>query len=724
MATIKDVASAAGVSVGTVSNVLNGKTNNAGLIERVEEAMEALGYRPDAKARSLKNTRSRMIGFIVPNIEQAELTALLSAAEERMEGLGYHLTVKISRNNRILERKCIEQLLMERADGIVLYPCGENESYLKETLRKEKTPLLFVGPDAEAYGGSYISIKYEKAFAKALEECRRRNERPAFILERGMIKKDVLEELYRHDFQGEAVIRQIDCSGEKGFHAAYTLLEQREDVGAIIAGNAPIARGTLRAARLCGKNIPVIAAKERSWIEDEEAYCAVIYADHRRAGRLAAEKIVKAAEETADPCREYIDADYKTTAELNTGIPAKKEGGKLALCLFDCPVTDAVKLMADIYSRRTGTQLEVKALPYDALNERLEQIGREKSAAEDILMADIVWMEDMARENRLLSLSGLPKGYADGFLDALVTEYGTFDGKLYGLPVMSGAMMLFYQKDLFEDVGLKRLYRRRYGRELLPPATWEAYNRVAEFFTREYNERSPIPYGITAIRGNNIYTTIGFLTRLWACGGDVFRGGRICINSESARRALKNFAESYRYVRKDKIIYNYNEAEREFMNGESAMIVSYDSHMVNVSDSSKSKVAGNIGCALIPGRKPVLGGWYMGINPYSERTKEALTFLQWLCGEGAAVPFSLLGGLSLRTDCIQREDMAAVYPWKKFLSETYEISRMRTCPGNRIKRGVWSACNHIIGGELERLLEEKQGMEEALVNMEASLKQL
>ena len=54
MATIKEVAKLAGVSVGTVSNVLNGKTSNDELIERVENAINQLSYRPDANARSLK----------------------------------------------------------------------------------------------------------------------------------------------------------------------------------------------------------------------------------------------------------------------------------------------------------------------------------------------------------------------------------------------------------------------------------------------------------------------------------------------------------------------------------------------------------------------------------------------------------------------------------------------------------------------------------------------
>lgn len=58
MATIKEVAKLAGVSIGTVSNVLNGKTSNAELIDRVESAMSQLSYRPDANARSLKTQRA------------------------------------------------------------------------------------------------------------------------------------------------------------------------------------------------------------------------------------------------------------------------------------------------------------------------------------------------------------------------------------------------------------------------------------------------------------------------------------------------------------------------------------------------------------------------------------------------------------------------------------------------------------------------------------------
>ena len=72
MATIKEVAKLAGVSVGTVSNVLNGKTSNDELIERVENAINQLSYRPDANARSLKNTKSKLIGVIMPEVCQSD----------------------------------------------------------------------------------------------------------------------------------------------------------------------------------------------------------------------------------------------------------------------------------------------------------------------------------------------------------------------------------------------------------------------------------------------------------------------------------------------------------------------------------------------------------------------------------------------------------------------------------------------------------------------------
>ena len=79
MATIKDVAKLAGVSLGTVSNVLNGKTNNELLIRRVEQAMEQLSYLPNSTARSLKSTRTGLIGVIVPDGDGTLFT--LSATE-------------------------------------------------------------------------------------------------------------------------------------------------------------------------------------------------------------------------------------------------------------------------------------------------------------------------------------------------------------------------------------------------------------------------------------------------------------------------------------------------------------------------------------------------------------------------------------------------------------------------------------------------------------------
>ena len=83
MPTMKDVAKLAGVSHGTVSNVINGvKTVNHDTVIRVEQAMKQLGYRPDAKARSLRQKKTNTIGVVLPNLVDNLYSRFYTGAEE------------------------------------------------------------------------------------------------------------------------------------------------------------------------------------------------------------------------------------------------------------------------------------------------------------------------------------------------------------------------------------------------------------------------------------------------------------------------------------------------------------------------------------------------------------------------------------------------------------------------------------------------------------------
>ena len=105
MATIKDVAKEANVSIGTVSNVINGKTNNEELIRRVENAIEKLDFRLNGKAKSLKMKCTYLIGVVVENLENAETGLILEALERRLENEGYSLVIKWREKMQFLRKR-------------------------------------------------------------------------------------------------------------------------------------------------------------------------------------------------------------------------------------------------------------------------------------------------------------------------------------------------------------------------------------------------------------------------------------------------------------------------------------------------------------------------------------------------------------------------------------------------------------------------------------------
>ena len=81
----------------------------------------------------------------------------------------------------------------------------------------------------------------------------------------------------------------------------------------------------------------------------------------------------------------------------------------------------------------------------------------------------------------------------DHFLPGLMDRYGCSSGEIYAIPETPSTQMLFYRKDLFENITLRRLYKEQNREPLVPPTTFAQYNRIARFFTKNFNPTSACP---------------------------------------------------------------------------------------------------------------------------------------------------------------------------------------------------------------------------------------
>src|SRR5258708_21931137 len=102
---IQDVARHGGVSVSTVSNVLNGRVDRMrpGTLRRVSEAIRTLNYQPNQVARVLKTGRSPILGLLVPSIANPFFGSLAREIDERAQKLGYRLL--LGNTARVLEKE-------------------------------------------------------------------------------------------------------------------------------------------------------------------------------------------------------------------------------------------------------------------------------------------------------------------------------------------------------------------------------------------------------------------------------------------------------------------------------------------------------------------------------------------------------------------------------------------------------------------------------------------
>ncbi|MGV4982584.1 LacI family DNA-binding transcriptional regulator [Streptomyces sp. NRAIS4] len=152
MPTMADVARSAGVSVATVSHVLNGtRPVLPHTRQAVLEAIDALGYTPNTLARSLVTSRTRSIGLAVSAISNPYFTELLQGVEAAALQAGYSLLIADPHDDPGHERKVVQLLHERRVDGMIVAPSAHPRE-LVGYLRRHAVPTVFldrlIDPDA------------------------------------------------------------------------------------------------------------------------------------------------------------------------------------------------------------------------------------------------------------------------------------------------------------------------------------------------------------------------------------------------------------------------------------------------------------------------------------------------------------------------------------------------------------------------------------------------
>ncbi|MEU7482529.1 LacI family DNA-binding transcriptional regulator [Streptomyces sp. NPDC042319] len=143
MANIKDVAERAGVSVATVSRVLNGNSPVAATRDRVLAAVAELGYRPNNVARALRTARTGALGLIISDLTNPFFTELADAVEVEARSLDYSLVIGNAGESPQQQDDHIRTLVDRRIDGLLVTSAGTGSPVLRE-VAAAGTPLVLL----------------------------------------------------------------------------------------------------------------------------------------------------------------------------------------------------------------------------------------------------------------------------------------------------------------------------------------------------------------------------------------------------------------------------------------------------------------------------------------------------------------------------------------------------------------------------------------------------
>lgn len=264
MATIYQVSELAGVSLSTVSRVLNNNDYvSKKTKKKVMEAMKELGYQPSSIARSLASSRTSSVGILVSELDGPFFRQMMSAIEEQLRAAGKHVIITPGHSDETKEKNAFEFLISRNCDAIIAHVEAVSNEYLIG-LSKGKTPIYLMSRYVEEIKDNCISLDNEMGGYLATKTMITKGHTNIAYIAGPQFKPDASERFKGHkralaEFDltfNENLFYIGDFKETGGNDGLKYFIDNKATFTALVCANDEMASGAMKYAREHGFNLP------------------------------------------------------------------------------------------------------------------------------------------------------------------------------------------------------------------------------------------------------------------------------------------------------------------------------------------------------------------------------------------------------------------------------------------------------------------------------------
>jgi LacI family transcriptional regulator len=311
--TIRDVALAAGVSVKTVSRVLNNEPYvRKETAAYVRAAAEQLGFRRHEAAASLRrlDSSTHVIGVVIEDVSNPFYSIVVRAIEEVARPRGFLLLVASSAEDAVMEREIVQAFCSRRVDALIIVPAATDHAFLASELAAGTAVVFLDRPGAVGNADSVMTANAPGARQGVAHLASLGHQRIAYIGDApGMYTADERHRGYREalaDFAivPDATLVRVGVRDVEGAERAIeSLLALSNRPTAVFAGNNRLTVGVVRALRRNGAPIAVVGFDDFELADTLDPPVTVVAPDAPLLGRTAASLVFSRLDGETGPAR-------------------------------------------------------------------------------------------------------------------------------------------------------------------------------------------------------------------------------------------------------------------------------------------------------------------------------------------------------------------------------------------------------------------------------------